>query len=152
MAVSVMQVMRSVRNFFNRKGEAPLVGVFSIVNNVISPDPNAPYVAITGSRLHNGVYACFPGGSLGGIPEGKRASETFEGKIWLLYPPDDFLALCEKISAYDDKVPIGTARTESFGDYSIARGTNGAGGIATWQEAFASQLREWRKMFTEVDV
>ena len=148
MSVSILTVMRSVRNFFH---DGYREGLFTIVGNVISPVPDAPYIAISGSRQHNGVFACSPDGALSGFPEGKH-DEEFSGKVWMLYPPDDFLQLCEQINQYDQKNPIGAMHSESFGDYSYTRGTDDQGGIPTWQEAYSGQLREYRRMFTEVDV
>lgn len=148
MSVSILSVMRSVRNFFH---DGYREGLFQIVGNVISPAPDAPYVAITGSRQHNGVFACSPGGILSGVPA-DLPSEDFTGKVWMLYPPDDFLALCEQINQFDEKTPAGALLSESFGDYSYSRGTSGNGGVQTWSEAFADQLAMYRRMFSEVKV
>ena len=97
------------------------------------------------------MFACSPGGILSGVPA-DLPSEDFTGKVWMLYPPDDFLALCEQINQFDEKNPAGALLSESFGDYSYSRGTSGNGGVTTWSEAFADQLAMYRRMFSEVKV
>ena len=98
MAVAIADVMRHVRNFFNRgfyRGE------ISITGNTLLPAQAAPYVAIQGSAYHDGVYAVIDGylqGMADGLPD-----ETFSGLVWQLYPPADFIRICEQISAYDEK-------------------------------------------------
>lgn len=146
MAVSIAAVMRRVRNYFERGYRE---GTFSIVGNVLSPAVDAPMIAVTGSRYHDGVYA-----SVNGIMsvEGVKPDETFEGIVWKLYPPDDFLGLCKQISQYDDKNPVGALASESFGDYSYTRGSDGQGGVMGWDKAFADGLASYRRMFTEVNV
>lgn len=147
MAISIEAVMRRVKNFFTRRGEQPYSGEISITGNVLTPAPSALWVAIRGSLYHDGVYQCV-NGYLQGVPEG-RPDETFVGVVWQLYPPDDFLALCEEINSYDQKNPVGAYQSESFGDYSYTRGT-GSGGVMTWEQAYASALAPYRRMFTEV--
>lgn len=149
MAISIEAVMRRIKNFFNRRGEPPYMGEISITGSVLTPAPSAPWVAIRGSTYHEGVYRC-DSGVLQGIPEG-RPDETFTGVVWKLYPPDDFLALCEEISSYDQKNPVGAYRSESFGEYSYTRGTGSSGGVMTWEQAYASALAPYRRMFTEVE-
>ena len=76
-------------------------------------------------------------------------NETFDGCIWLLYPPRDFLALCEQIAEFETKTPVGALQSESLEGYSYSR-ASGKNGLLTWQEAFASRLRPYRRMFSEV--
>lgn len=147
MAVSIAAVMRRVRNYFERGYRQ---GTFSIVGNVLSPAVDAPMIAVTGSRYHDGVYASVNGIMQGA--EGVKPDETFEGIVWKLYPPDDFLDLCKKISIYDDKNPVGALASESFGDYSYTRDTNMGMSGAGWANAFAPDLAAYRRMFTEVNV
>ena len=154
MAVSIAAVMRRVRNYFEREC---IEGAFAICGGVLEPMPDAPYIAISGSARHDGV---FPASALSGELTGDELSglinhdivlakdETFDGKVWGLHPPDDFLALCEEISAYDGKNPIGAPQSESFGAYSYSRGAAEGG----WEAAFAGRLLPYRRMFTEVNV
>lgn len=139
MAVSIAAVMRHVRNYFER---GCVEGEFAVSGGVLTPAPNAPFFAVEGSMFHDGVYR--PG-------EMKEAPhEKFSGKVWLLCPPDDFLKLCEEISAFDDANPASTMQSESFGEYSYTRG--GDSSKQTWAAVFSSKLNSYRRMFTEVGV
>ncbi|MBR3795778.1 MAG: hypothetical protein IKK34_07090 [Clostridia bacterium] len=146
MAVSVAAVMRHVRNFF--EGEA-VDGCFLISGGVLSgPDGaviDAPYVAIEGSRYHDGVTKCFDG-SL----EQSPVDEEFTGRVWPLYPPADFLSLCKRISDYDDKRPPSDLQSERFGNYSYTRSTGYMGKPVDVYTVFGAQLAAYRRMYTEV--
>ena len=139
MAVSIAAVMRHVHNFFER---GCVEGEFTVSGGVLTPEPKAPFFAVEGSMYHDGVYR--PG-------EVKEApQEKFIGKVWLLCPPDDFLKLCEEISAFDDANPASAMQSESFGEYSYTRG--GDGSKQAWSAVFALKLNSYRRMFTEVGV
>ena len=146
MAVTIAAVMRSVRNFFTRGFYR---GQIAITGNALLPAQDAPYIAIQGSRHHDGVYRVI-NGNLQDMSDG-MPDETFDGIAWKLYPPVDFISLCQQISAYDDKNPTGAPTSESFGDYSYSR-ASGPSGTLTWEEAFARRLIPYRRMFSEVDV
>lgn len=141
MAVSIAAVMRRVRNFFERES---IEGVFAISGGVLEPAMDAPYIAISGSTWHDGVFP------VGTLPETEH-DETFHGKVWGLHPPSDFVSLCDAINNYDEKNPIGAYQSESFAGYSYNRGTVSSAGNG-WEAAFAGQLLPYRRMFTEVDV
>lgn len=144
MAVSISAVMRHVKNYFAR---GCMDGEFSVSGGKLTPAPASPYIAVSGSAGLDGVHP------VSDLPS--DVTETFTGRVWLLHPPEDFLALCEKISKYDDANPVGAMQSESFGDYTYRRasvGMNGSGGVASWQTAFAQQLVPYRRMYTEVDI
>ena len=138
MAVTVAAVMRQIHHFFERER---IDGTFVIAGGALTPLPDAPFVAVSGSSRHDGI---FPRGELPDDPQ----DETFDGTVWGLHPPADFLALCQEISDYDDKNPVGAMRSESFGAYGYARG-DGAG--SGWEAAFDQRLAPYRRMFTEVN-
>ena len=145
MAVSVAAVMRQINNFFEVGHND---GVTVISGNAIVPAPGAPYCCIKGSMFHDGVWQVC-GGRLQDMP-GLLPDEEFNGRVWLLSPPADFLALCEEISAYDDKNPAGAYQSESFGGYSYTRRFVGNSSSSAWQDVFAGRLMQYRRMFTEV--
>ena len=144
MTDTVAAVMRHVTNFFLREA---VEGVFTISGDgVLSPAVDAPYIAVTGSMWHDGLYD-----SASDMMTGHE--ETFEGTVWALCPPAQFLALCKEIEAYEAKNPTGAPVSESFGGYSYSRGTSGQSGCAiTWREAFSEALRPYKRMFSEVVV
>ena len=138
MTDTIAVVMRHCNNYFERErvdGEIVIDG-----DGVVSPDVDAPYIAIKGSRYHDGVYAA------GNVPSGP--AERFQGSVWGLCPPAGFIALCSEIEAFAAKRAEGAPTGESFGGYSVSYSAN----AATWQGAFADRLRPYRRMFTEVGV
>ena len=120
MAVSVAAVMRRVNNYFERE-----------VGDTLAAVADAPFVAVEG---------------LGVFEAGRAPDQPMEGRVWGLYPPDDFLALCREIEAFDRERPPGAPRSESFGAYRYELPDGG------WEAAFASRLLPYRRMFTEVRV
>lgn len=141
MADSMAAVMRRVKNYFECE---KIEGTFTITGGMLEPMPEAPYVAISGSRWHRGI---FPAGQ---FPD-DRPDESFDGVVWGLDPPPDFLAICEQIDDYASKRAAGAPQSESFGDYSYSMGS-ASGGLPGAMEAFDSLLAPYRRMFTEVDV
>lgn len=143
MAVSVAAVMRQINNFF----EVGYVdGRFAISGNALAPAPESAWCCISGSRSHDGVWQVCGGklqGMTGGLPD-----EEFDGRVWMMKPPADFLALCTEISAYDDKNPVGAYMQESFGGYSYMR--QQSSGSKAWQDMYSGRLMHYRRMFTEV--
>lgn len=142
MSVTVAAVMRRVRNYFE---QGYCRGSFDVVDGRLSPAPSAGWVAIQGSRFHDGVYP-LTGGRLASLTE-NLPDEHFEGTVWLLAPPADFLALCERIRAYQESQDAQPLQSERFGDYSYTRAS-----LRDWSEAFARELIPFRRMMTEVDV
>lgn len=146
MAVSVAAVMRQIRNYFV---SGYRYGDFSITGGALSPSPSCGYVFIRGSAWHDGVWS-LSGDTLIDLPEGLR-DETFNGRVYELHPPNDFLALVAEISDYDDKNPAGALQSESFGDYSYTRAGGGQAGAQGWQTAFRARLDPYRRMWAEVE-
>lgn len=143
MAVSVAAVMRHINNYFE---VGCISGGFAISGNAIVPAPESPWCYVSGSWMHDGAWQV-TSGTLQDM-EGSLPDEEFDGRVWLLKPPPDFLALCEEISAYDQKNPVGAYLQESFGGYSYMR--QQSSGSKAWQDVYAGRLARYRKMFTEV--
>jgi hypothetical protein len=147
MGATVADVMRHLNNYFEtgyRKTD------FSITGGVLSPGEclhPGSYIAVEGSCFHNGVWKLGTGLTLEGNTE---PDETFNGKVWFLSPPKDFLALCKDVADFAEKTPVGAFQSETFEDYSYTRATGQNGAVLGWKEAFASSLSPYRKMFTEV--
>lgn len=146
MAVSVAAVMRQINNYFE---VGRMDGVFAISGNTLSPAPPTSWCCIKDSLTHDGVWE-IADGNLQRVPD-TSTDEQFTGRVWLLRPPADFLSLCEEISAYDDKNPVGAYTSESFGGYSYTRkGSTGANGSTSWLAVFEERLYPYRHMYTEV--
>lgn len=140
MAVSVAAVMRHINNFFE---VGSISGRIAISGNAIVPDTGSAWCYISGSWMHDGLWPV-QDGKLQGLPDG-LPDEEFDGRVWQISPPPDFLDLCKEISAYDDKVPAGAMVSESFGSYSYNRGS-----VRSWMSEFSERLLPYRRMFTEV--
>ena len=142
MSVTVAAIMRQVNNFF---AVGYMDGAFDVWGGVLNPAPDAAYVYVSGSMTHDGVWA-LKGGQLDGDT---TPGESFTGRVWLLAPPADFLALCGEIAAYDEKNPAGAPASETFGEYTYTRPNVYTGG-GPWQTVFAGRLARYRRMYTEV--
>lgn len=142
MAVTLEQVMRECNNYFERCRYA---GAIRVADGKIVPDVGAPCVYISGSASLSGVYSLVNGR----LVDVEDVTEDFNGTVWYLYPPKDFVDLVAEIGEFATKSPLGGFASESFGQYSYSRAT-GSKGLLTWQEAFADRLRPYRRMYTEV--
>lgn len=149
MSVTVGQVMRSIHNYFESGYRATQYRVQS--GQLTPSEVFAPgmYIAITGSVFHDGVWQIGPDGYLVDYPE-TGMDETFYGRVYFLRPPHDFLETCKHIAEFAQNTPVSAVQSESFGEYSVTEKTGKNGGVLTWQEAFADDLREHYRMFSEV--
>ena len=144
MSVNVEAVMRYVNNFFE---VSQYDGEFTITDHrLVLPEdlPVGTFIAIRGSLFNDGVHK---------IDLLHRfEDETFSGVVYILHPPESFLAICAEIEDYEAKTPTGSFVSESFGGYSYSRGSGSSetGTASPWQQAFAIALRPYRRMFTEV--
>ena len=157
---TLFTVMREVCNFFIRRDDIRCYeGKVTIDDeHNISIDVPSPYIIIRGSKMNDGLYMMetnnrihpiiFEEGDVHPVPE------EFTGRVWFSYPPQDFIALCHNINAYENTVDM-SARplvSESFGSSSrtFASSSSG-GGFVKWQESFGTSLRPYRKyMFEEI--
>lgn len=141
MSVTIAAVMRHIRNYFQ---QGSYTGTIAIHGGVVTPAVSTPYVCIYGSAHSDGVYAV-ENGAITGVED-----ETFTGRVWFLKPPADFLSLVEQITAYEAQNAPSPLLSESLGEYSYTRAQGKSGGFLTWEEAFATRLAPYRRMFTEV--
>lgn len=86
--------------------------------------------------------------------EGLR-DEEFLGSVWLMFPPPDFIAICEAIEKWQSKYggidspEMSPFQSESWnGTYSYTKksGSSESGSESGWAEAFKSQLKPYRKV------
>ena len=141
------ELCQEIKNYFD-KGMPKFFGSITIANNTFTDEEilngikPGQYFRIVGSIFNDGVY-CFNNKLV-------LEDETFDGAIWLMAIPKDFLALAKEIE--DWEAAYGSAlnspyTSESFGGYSYSKasGKNG-GGAVTWQDAFASRLNLYRRI------
>jgi hypothetical protein len=107
------------------------------------------YYRIFGSRKNDGVHQYKT--SYGEGEESELKDETFDGVIWEMRPPQEFLKLVSEISDWMDKYGD-TMRNpyqseDVIGAYRYTKMTSGkvtGDYIATWQNVYKDQLKEWR--------
>ena len=139
------QICQYLRNWFKRDS---YIGTFTITSGVLSwsggtlPLVNGQYYRIIGSLLNDGVH------HFGDVKD-TLSDETFDGAVWSMAIPPDFLDLAGEISGWCDAnadALNSPYSAESFGgySYSLRSGANGEG--ATWQSQFAARLSPWRKI------
>ena len=151
MAATVADVMGECRNYFVGSS---LEGSFIIRGSAIETIAGTrldmlalagQYVAISGSILNDGVYLVKEDHTLEGLRE-----EAFRGRLCFLRPPRAFVDLCEEIAVFDTKAPASAVVSESFGNYSHSKATGQSGAVLGWKEAFASQMKPYRRMFGDL--
>lgn len=158
--MNITEICMDIHNFFppmNQRHDKSYIhrGHFIISGGSIAPSdfikPNQ-YFRITGSIFNDGVHQ--------NTPEmlGKLADEEFDGAIWLMAVPPDFLDLCKQIEDWRakneaaDSVNMSPFTSESFGGYSYSKNSGGSsaesGNSVTWRSQFASRLNVYRKIRT----
>ena len=145
-------VCRSLPRFFERSSES---GTFTIENEILTGNAATylvgSYIAVTGSLINNGVYLV--NDSMITLVGAKN--EVFQGTIYQLAIPNDFLAMVEEIQGNIEttaKVDQGIT-SFSFGGYSESRATTADGVVASWREVYKSRLVPFRSgMFTDIKI
>lgn len=132
-------------NYFDR-GQRKIIGVITIEDGAITGVDSiqtGQYYRIVGSVFNNGVHRH-------GFEE--LTDETFNGAIWLMAIPKDFIDLVKDIEAWRDKYGgvdspnMSPLSSESFaGVYNYSKSGSGASSITTWQSVFADRLRRFQK-------
>lgn len=142
------EICQYLRNWFVRD---KILGWFSIENGVLLasdgtalPLLSGQYFRVIGSVFNDGVHQ--NGDSLTDEP-------AFDGAVWLMAVPPDFLALVSDIADWieNNSAALNSPfSSESFGNYSYSlrsgsvNGTD-SGGVS-WQSQFGSRLAPWRKI------
>ncbi len=138
MIVTVPDVMRLTRAYF------PISHLdcnWAVTEGHLSPEAFLPgeWIAIE----HDGPAGVYRLDARGRLPD--VADTRWQGRIWRLSPPADFLRLCEEIAEWAAKHPDPTLASEQFGAYHYTRSAS------SWAEAFAAALRPYVRMYTEVN-
>ena len=123
-------------------------GVLTSRNDGDMDIQNNQYFRIIGSVFNDGVYK---------HGEETLVDEEFNGAVWLMALPPDFLALCKDISDWQalyggtSSVNMSPYQSESFGGYSYSKSSGGGGSSAssavpTWKSIFADRLVRYKKI------
>lgn len=144
------EVCAYLHNYFN---EDPVTdrkliypGKYTIENGSITLPflIEGQYFRVFGSKLNDGIHI---------YGQDELFDETFDGVIWEMRVPKRFLELVAEIEAWMDKygdVMKNPYQSEDvIGVYRYTKMTTGkvtGDYIATWQNAYKQQLKEWQKM------
>lgn len=139
------KICREVNNWFQTE---IWTGQFKIENGIINLDKiieegdlqNGQYFRIMGSIFNDGVYE-FPAEDL--------KDETFNGAVWCMAVPQEFLQLVEDIEKWESTYAEflnSPYQSESFGGYSYSKASGESGGAVTWKSQFKPDLNKWRKI------
>lgn len=148
------EVCLEVRNFFDRN-QPKIFGDIVISDGTItnadflSDIQENQYFRIVDSVFNDGVYQY--------TDKLKLTDEVFNGAIWLMRVPRDFLALVAEIEDWQaknggvDSTAMSPFNSESFGGYSYSKsggsasGDGSSSGGASWQAAYATRLKAYRR-------
>lgn len=139
------EICAECRNYFLGASPSKRIfrGTYTVSDGQMPPLDflkHGQYFRIIGSTFNDGVYQ---------YPVAGLTDEEFEGTIWAMSPPPDFIKLCEKIKAFNESdggKP--TAYTsESFEGYSYSKATDSSGTPLRWQKVFAKELNQYRRLF-----
>lgn len=147
MTVSVGSVMRYCRNYFEK---GYIDGTFRITGNALADvGDGVHWVYISGSMMHDGVWQICNGYLTGRNIEGLE-DEEFDGRVWLLAPPIDFLEMVKAMREYEEKNPVSALSSETFGGYSRTWATGGKPSAMSGLSVFRDQIAPYIRMYTEV--
>ena len=134
------ELCHEINNYFPRE---KLYGTYTIENGTITvPELQiGQYFRIIGSIFNDGVHK---------YGDDDLEDETFDGSIWAMAIPQEVIALSEEIdkwkNKYENEDAMSPYQSESFGGYSYTKASGSSGGTATWEDAFASQLNNYRRI------
>lgn len=147
----IEQICAHLHNYFDRDRNGRLYGwqtdKFTISGGTMTLDFLQPgqYYHIEGSVFNDGVHQ---------YPTLDMTDETFEGTIYAMHVPPQFLALANEIAQWqrDNGAAVASPyQSESFGGYSYTKASagtrNGAVQNAGWETIFANRLDEYRKLY-----
>ncbi|MBR4760775.1 MAG: hypothetical protein IK078_11605 [Lachnospiraceae bacterium] len=142
------EICAEIKNYFTYE-EDKHFGDFAISDGSITPSLDLPtdYIRIVGSHKNDGVHKVSDHDL---VDEGK-----FHGAIWIMSPPEAFLALANEITAWQakyggiDSEAMSPFYSESFGGYSYqksAGSVSGSGAATDWQSVYGKRLNIYRRI------
>ena len=133
------EICQEINNFFTSR-EDKKIGLIEIKDGQLSPSfdlVNGQYYRIIGSIFNDGIYK---------YGEDELQDETFDGAVWLMKIPKDFLDLSKEIQSYVEKNDqTNIFVSESFGGYSYTKATKD-GAPLSWRDVYKKRLNRWRKI------
>lgn len=154
----ISELCAELQNYFLRDYANPEqyihTGSFVIANGEIQNLPflkNGQYYRIIGSTFNEGVHK-YGGKWEQYDPPAVLVDETFEGAIWEMCVPPDFVQLAQEIKEWtvqNAEAINSPYQSESFETYSRTMKTGGgSSGSASysWENQFAKRLNRYRRI------
>lgn len=146
------EVCLEIRNFFDKNqpkifGDIIISGGAITNADFLSDIQENQYFRIVGSVFNDGVYQY--------TDKLELTDEVFNGAIWLMAVPKDFLTLVAEIADWQtknggvDSQAMSPFTSESFGGYSYSKSAGSSssnGNAGTWQAAYATRLNAYRRI------
>lgn len=139
------ELCHELKNWFTKSDKDIITKTFTIADGVITPEVDIKenqYFRIVDSLYNDGVHCNNDSDVL--------LDETFDGGIWLMYVPQEIVALSKDIDKWNEtngKVLDNPYKSENFaGTYSYTKKQSSSGGSYTWRDHFAHRLNRWRKV------
>ena len=153
----IMQIMRHCRNFFIRNQED---GEFTIINGRITLTQAykvGQYILllddiniVTGIYKIIGVDDIFPNDYL---LDDEELNAKFEGSVYSLAIPPDFLSLCNDILKFTKKHMPTAYKSETVVNlHNWTMGTKDNGAPITLFDVFSDRFKPFMRMFAEVSI
>ena len=135
------ELCAEIRNYF-LVPDGIHTGTFTISGGKLAPSDflkEGQYFRIIGSTFNDGVHR---------YPAVGLADESFAGSVWAMAVPPAVIALADEIKKFceSDAAKVSPYSSESFGGYSYTRATDAKGAALTWQNVFAKQLNQYRRI------
>lgn len=128
------------KNYFCQDSDKH-IGKYTIEDGAISLNflKDGQYFRIIGSTFNDGIYQ---------YPASDLKDEAFNGAVWAMNIPPQFIALAGNIKAYNEENgnKPSAYTSESFGGYSYSKATNAKGKPLTWKDVFEDEINEWRRI------
>lgn len=140
------EICAHLRNYFVRRNDDIISGKFEITNGTIhlASLKDGQYFRVIGSVFNDGIYK---------YPASDLIDEVFDGEIWVMSIPADFISICEEIKEWCNKykdIANSPYSSESFGGYAYTKSAGisvqGTQADVSWQSTFKTRLNRWRKL------
>lgn len=150
--MTMLELCMKCRNFHN---PTKIPGHYAVTGGVLEPLPYIPdgaWIRIVGSVFNDGCWQ---------YPSSGLTDEEFDGAVWLMHVPSDFVTLLNDINAWEaanrdaiisamaEILSAGPYTSESFAGYTYQKKT-GIGDVPTsvWDPrlGFADRIKQWRKI------
>ena len=142
-------ILKEINNYFYKTVEK---NEFSINEGKVKVKGNYfpdQFIKIEGSIMNDGIYKILSFENQE-IKIENTIDEEFEGAIYGLAIPKDFIELIKEIEEYQKMNPISKSNviSESYlNGYSYTMATNSNGQISGWQDVFKSKLDTYRRVY-----